>query len=131
MMMNRMMMMGMMMIIMLISLVFAYQGIMMQGKVASEEQKFHDLQANYWILDKATRDAAEVGSDLNKQLVDIKNYPSTLMELKLIGVGKILTGIYVLLFGILIALIMMPIRLGKLMMAMQQKMAEKMGMKGK
>jgi len=129
--MNRMMMMGMMMIIMLVSIIFAYQGVNMQGKIAGEEQKFHDLQANYWIIDKETRDAAEVGSDLNKQLVDIKNYPSTLLELKLVGVGKILTGIYVLLFGILIALIMMPIRLGKIMGGMQERMAEKMAMKGK
>jgi len=36
------------------------------------------------------------------------------MELKLLGVGKILTGIYVLLFGILIALVMMPVRLGNI-----------------
>jgi len=37
------------------------------------------------------------------------------LRLKLIGVGKILTGIYVLLFGILIALIMMPMRLAQFM----------------
>ena len=119
--MNRMMMMGMMMIIILISLVFVYQGITMLGKVAGEEKKFHDLQASYWNIDKETRDAAKVGSDLNKQLVDIKNYPSSLLELKLVGVGKILTGIYVLLFGILIALIMMPVRLGKMIMMAKGK----------
>jgi len=123
-----MMMMGMMMVIMLISFVFAYQGILMLGKVAGEEQKFHDLQATYWNIDKATRDSAETGSFLNKQLVEIKNYPSSLMELKLVGVGKILTGIYVVLFGVLIALVMMPVRLGKIMMAMKEKM---MPMKGK
>jgi len=119
--MNPKMMMLMMMLIMIVSLVYAFQGVMMQGKVAGEEKKFHDLQASYWNIDKETRDAAKVGSDLNKQLVDIKNYPSTLMELKLVGVGKILTGIYVLLFGILIALIMMPIRLGKMIMMNMNK----------
>jgi len=118
---NPKMMMLMMMIIMIISLVFAYQGINMQGKVAGEERKFHDLQTTYWSIDKATRDAAETGSDLNNQLAKIKNFPSSLMELKLVGVGKILTGIYVLLFGILIALIVMPIRLGKIMMMMKEK----------
>ena len=39
---------------------------------------------------------------------------STLLELKLVGVGNILTGIYALLFGILIALVMMPMKLGKI-----------------
>ena len=113
--MNKKMMMGAMMLLMLISLIFAVQGVNKHMKVSSEEAKFHALQDSYFSLDKATRESAAENSDLNAQLVDIKNYPSELMELKLIGVGKILTGIYVLLFGILIALIMMPVRLGQLL----------------
>ena len=76
--------------------------------------EFHALQENYWSIDKTTRDAAVSGSSLNSDLVDIQNYPSELLRLKLVGVGRILTGIYVLLLGILIALIMMPVRLGKI-----------------
>jgi hypothetical protein len=98
--------------IMLISLVFALQGVLMHGDVASEEATFHELQDQYWSLDKVTRESAETGSDLSNQLVELQQYPSELMRLKLIGVGKILTGIYILLFGILVALIMMPTRLG-------------------
>lgn len=100
-----------MMILMLVALFFAGQGVMMHTKVATEEAKFHTLQNEYFTLAKAERESAVTGSELNQKLVKIQNYPSTLLELKLIGVGKILTGIFVLLLGILIALIMMPKRL--------------------
>ena len=100
---------------MFFSLVFAVWGIQMHAQVTAEETRFHNLQSDYFNLDKATRDGAATGSELNQQLVEIQNFPSELLRLKLIGVGKILTGIYVLLFGILIALIMMPMRLAQFM----------------
>lgn len=118
--MNKMMPMVMMAILMVVSLIFVIQGISMHQRVGIEEQKFHEMQASYFIIDKATRDAAPINSDLNKQLVEINNYPSELLRLKLVGVGKILTGIYILLFGILVALIMMPIRLSKMLKGKEQ-----------
>ncbi len=96
-------------------IIFAWQGVGMHNQVTVEEQKFHQLQSDYFIVGKGERDAAETNSKLNQELVQIQNYPSELLRLKLVGVGKILTGIFVLLFGILIALIMMPVRLGKLL----------------
>lgn len=96
----------------LFSILFVAQGIGMHNKVVVEEQKFHDLQEEYFTLAKSDRDNAETGSELNAKLVQLEQYPSTLLELKLVGVGKILTGIYALLFGILIALTIMPFRLG-------------------
>jgi len=99
-------------LIMLVSVVFAVQGITMHVQVNDAEDKFHAAQDAYFSLDKATRDGAAADSALNKQLVEIQQTPSELLKLKLVGVGKILTGIYILLFGILIALIMMPMRLG-------------------
>ena len=111
-------MMMVMMLIMIISLLFAYQGINMHTTVNSEEAKFHSLQDKYFNVDKATRDSAASNSELTNKLVQIQNYPSELLRLKLVGVGKILTGIYALLFGILIALIMMPIKLGKIIKGM-------------
>jgi len=101
------------MLVMLISLVFLVQGVFMHAQVSKQEAEFHELNSEYWILSKAEREAAPTGSELNRQLVEIQNFPSELIRLKLIGVGKILTGIYVLLFGILIALIMMPGRLAQ------------------
>ncbi|MAG01824.1 hypothetical protein CMI42_00655 [Candidatus Pacearchaeota archaeon] len=103
-----------MLIIMLVSLFFLVQGVNMHMNVSKEESKFHSLQDSYFSKEKSIRDGAETNSDLNSQLVEIKNYPSELLRLKLVGVGKILTGIYVLLFGILMALIMMPSRLGRI-----------------
>lgn len=104
----------MMMLIMLASLIFVSQGIFMHNQVNGIEAKFHAQQNNYFSISKATRDAAESGSELNAMLAEIKNTPSELLRLKLVGVGKMLTGIYALLFGILIALVMMPTRLGKI-----------------
>ncbi len=86
----------------------------MQSQVTGQEAAFHQLQESYFSISKSERDAAETGSAVNSQLVEIQNFPSELLRLKLVGVGKILTGIYILLFGILIALIMMPSRLGKI-----------------
>lgn len=104
-----------MMVIVIAAFTFAIQGVSMHRQVAVEEAKFHQLQNQYFIQSKAVRDAADTGSQLNQDLVTIQNYPSELLRLKLVGVGKILTGIFGLLFGILIVLFMMPIRLAKLM----------------
>lgn len=101
-----------MLILIIVSFFFAWQGVSMHNQVAVEEVAFHELQTSYFSNSKAIRDAAATGSALTDDLVQIANYPSTLLELKLVGIGKILTGIFVLLFGILIALMMMPKRLG-------------------
>jgi len=99
------------MVITIVSVVYLVQGLGMHQQVAVEEVKFNDLQAEYWIQSKADRDAAATGSELNQQLVRLKQYPSQLMLLKLVGVGKILTGIFALLFVIGIFLFMMPFRI--------------------
>lgn len=96
---------------------YAWQGIGLQNRVAGEEATFHALQQEYFIINKAEREAAPTGSALNQQLVDIQNYPSTLLELKLVGVGRILAGIFAALLAILLVLFMMPVRLAKLMKA--------------
>jgi len=102
-----------MLVLILGSLYFAGLGIKMHKQVFVEEDKFHALQEDYFGGNsKAQRDAAFANTDLTGKLVEIQNYPSELLRLKLVGVGKILTGIYLLLLGILIALMMMPHRLG-------------------
>lgn len=105
-----------MLILIVSSVFFAYQGVQMQGQVEVEEAKFHALQESYFSNSKAIRDAAESNSELTQDLVTIVNYPSTLLELKLVGVGKLLTGIFIVLFCILLALIIMPRRLGAMIM---------------
>lgn len=94
---------------------FVWQGESMHAQVSVEEAQFHAMQNSYFTLAKADRDAAPTGSDLNKQLVQIQNYPSELLRLKLVGIGKILTGIFFVLLSIAFLLFMMPIRLAKLL----------------
>lgn len=101
-------------VLVIASLMFAWQGITMHNRVVTEEAQFHALQQEYFIINKAERESAPTGSVLNQKLVEIQNYPSTLLELKLVGIGKILTGILSALLAIAFLLFMMPIRLGKL-----------------
>jgi len=103
------------MIVTIAGIVYLFQGVSMQNQVAVEEAKFNALQAEYWTISKTERDAAPTGSELSQQLVRLKQYPSQLLELKLVGVGKILTGIFALLFVIGIFLFMMPVRLAMMM----------------
>lgn len=103
-----------MMIIVIASLFFAWQGMNMHTQVGIEEATFHQLQSDYLIQNKAVRDNAATGSELNEDLVAIANYPSELLRLKLVGVGKILTGIFLLLLSILMALMAMPVRLARI-----------------
>ncbi|MBI4123124.1 MAG: hypothetical protein HY458_02085 [Parcubacteria group bacterium] len=111
------MMMPMLILLVLViaSLTFVWQGIGMQSQVAIEEAKFHALQQDYFIMSKVEREAAVTGSELNQKLVQIQNYPSELLRLKLVGAGKILTGIFLSLLAIVFLLFMVPIRLAKLM----------------
>ena len=102
------------MTLIIISVVFVFQGVGMHSKVVTEEANFHELQTSYFTVSKAERDAAATNSKLNQDLATIMNYPSSLMQLKLLGLGKILTGIFVSLIAIGFLLFMMPIRLGKL-----------------
>lgn len=104
-----------MFLLVFVALVFAGQGVYMHVRVTQEEATFHQMQNDYFSLSKAEREAAPTDSSLNKQLVQIQNYPSELLRLKLVGIGKILTGIFFLLFGILMALMMMPKRLAAVM----------------
>jgi len=87
----------------------------MHNRVSVEEPKFHSLQNEYFTLSKAERESTPTGSELSQKLVEIQNYPSELLRLKLVGVGKILTGIFLSLLTIVFLLFMMPIRLAQLM----------------
>lgn len=109
-----------MLVIFVIAIVFGWQGVAMHMQVQVEEGAFHELQKQYYSQSKSVRDSAATNSALNEDLVAIQQYPSTLLQLKLVGIGKILTGIFFLLVGILMALIAMPIRLHN-MMAMKKK----------
>lgn len=117
------MMMPMLVLLILVagSISYAWQGISMHNQVLVEEAKFHALQDEYFTLSKVEREAAPTGSELTQKLVQIQNYPSSLMELKLVGIGKILVGIFLALLTIVFLLFMMPIRLAQLMKGNRQQ----------
>ena len=100
-----------MFIIAMVSLFFAIGGVRMHGQVLAGEAEFHSLLSKYYSANKTARDSAATGSKLNSQFIEIQQYPSDLTRLKLLGIGKILTGIYTLLLGILITLLILPPRL--------------------
>jgi len=103
-----------MLVLIVVALYFVWQGISMHRQAKVQEEAFNALQAEYFINSKAVRDAGETGSEIQEQLVEIQQNPSQLLFLKLVGVGNILTGIFIVLLGILMALMMMPVRLGKI-----------------
>lgn len=100
-------------LIVLISFFFAVKGVSMHFEVDREKTKLHELQEDYYSVDKATRDEAPSNTKLTQQLVEINYYSSEIMRLKLVGIGKLLVGIYLLLLGILVTLIVLPERLGR------------------
>ena len=109
-------MMVMVMMIMMLGAIFAIWGVSMQADVDDVEDVFHgQLESYYGGNSKADRDSAVAGSELTKQLAEIQKQPSELLRLKLVGVGRILTGIFIVLFGILGALMMMPFRVRRAM----------------
>lgn len=114
---SKMMLMMLVMLILVIgSAVYVLQGVNMHKQVDVEEARFHALQSEYFTNSKSIRDSAASGSELTEQLVGIQNFPSELLRLKLVGVGRILTGIWLSLIAILFALTMMPVRLAKIIM---------------
>ncbi len=100
-----------MLIVVAFSVFYVVKGLNMQARVSGEEAKFHQLQTAYFTQSKAVRDSAETGSPLNRDLATIQNYPSELLRLKLVGIGNILAGIFIMLGVIGFLLFMMPVRL--------------------
>ena len=107
--------------IMMLGVYVAATGVMMQAKVPVVEAQFHGLLDSYYANAKEVRDSAPSESQLTRDLAEINKFPSRLLELKLVGIGRILGGIFLLLFGILGALVMMPFRVRKVLRQCQQQ----------
>jgi hypothetical protein len=97
----------------MVGAVFVAVGYLLVGAaIFFELTTFHPLVDDYYSNSKAVRDAAAAGSPLLAQLAEINKWPSTLLWLKLGGIGHILTGVFIALAAIVRALSMMPERLG-------------------
>ena len=104
-----------MLILVIVAVLFVGQGIAMHAAVPRAEAQFHSELESYYSQSKSVRDAAPTDSELANQFVRIQKAPSMLMEMKLVGVGKMLSGIALLLLAILLALMRMPMRLSMIM----------------
>lgn len=102
----------------LVGAVFAVVGyLMIIGALVLELTQFHPAIENYFTA-YTGHSLAGGGADragqagLNAALAEIHKFPSTLLWLKLGGIGHILVGIFMVLAGIIQALALMPVRLG-------------------
>lgn len=100
---------------------FTSTGVSMQNQVAQRESYLHQVQESYFNTPKSERDSASRGSELNAQLVEVQETPPTLLGSKLVGVGKVLTGIFLFLFGILLALMVMSMRIRMALVSLQNR----------
>jgi len=91
--------------------------LLIVGALVVELTQFHPLLAEFFTTQTA-HSLAGGGPDragqaaVNGQLSAIHQFPSTLLWMKLGGIGHILVGIFVALAAIIRALSLMPLRLG-------------------
>lgn len=104
--------------LLLVGGLFATVGyLLILGALALELTQFHPLLESffreYTQHSLAGGGPERTASGLNQQLATIHKYPSTLLWLKLGGIGHILVGIFLALAAIIRALSLMPVRLGQ------------------
>ena len=96
----------------LVSFIFLIIGMTLQLTAFHQEfTEFAPMLDQIAGLPKAQLDTAPVGSEISNLKIEVAKFPPKLMTFKLVGMGNILTGIFILLFVIIQALKMMPIRL--------------------
>jgi hypothetical protein len=100
----------------IVGALFAVVGYLLVGAaIFFELTTFHPLLENYFTqfpnTSLAGGTAEARGAELNSALAEIHKWPSTLLWLKLGGVGHILMGIFISLAAIVRALSIMPHRL--------------------
>lgn len=91
--------------------------LLILGALALELTQFHPLLETFFREftnhSLAGGGPERTSSALNAQLATIHSYPSTLLWMKLGGIGHILIGIFLALAAIIRALGLMPVRLGQ------------------
>jgi hypothetical protein len=95
----------------IIALLLLLMGIGLQSNAFRLEfTKFTPLLDELMPVQAPLIDEADPGSRLAMLKTDAAKFPPKLMTFKLVGIGSILTGIWILLFGIIQALKEMPTR---------------------
>ncbi len=98
--------------------------LLILGALALELTQFHPLLESYFTQftqhSLAGGGPERTSAALNAQLAAIHQFPSTLLWMKLGGIGHILVGIFLALAAIIRALSLMPVRLAHQMSTTQQ-----------
>jgi len=106
----------------LIALLFMLTGVFLQSTAFNLEFKeFTPILEELKPLQKSVVDNADPSSRIAMLKTEAAKFPAKLLTFKLVGVGAILTGIWILLFVILQALKIMPLRLAMVIEEQQKK----------
>lgn len=106
----------------LIAMLFLITGVVLQSTAFNLEfTEFTPILEELKPLQKSVVDNADPESRIANLKTDAAKFPAKLLTFKLVGVGAILTGIWILLFVILQALKIMPLRLAKVIAESQEK----------
>jgi len=106
----------------LIALLFMLTGVFLQSTAFNLEFKeFTPVLEELKPLQKSVVDNADPSSRIAMLKTEAAKFPAKLLTFKLVGIGAILTGIWILLFVILQALKIMPLRLAKVIEEQQEK----------
>jgi beta-lactamase regulating signal transducer with metallopeptidase domain len=101
-------------ILILIAMIFLLTGIVLQSTAFNLEfNEFTPILEELKPLQKSVVDTADPASRVAMLKTEAAKFPPKLLTFKLVGVGAILTGIWIVLFVILQALKTMPLRLAK------------------
>lgn len=100
----------------LLGILFVVIGAILQVTAFTLEfKKFAPVLDEIGPLQKDVVDNADPGSRIAMLKTEAAKFPPKLMTFKLVGVGSILIGIFIMLFNILQGLRVMPLRLAKVM----------------
>ncbi len=106
----------------IIALLLLLLGVALQSNAFRLEfTEFTPILEELMPIQKPIVDEAEPGSHLTLLKTEAAKFPPKLMTFKLVGIGAILTGIWILLFGIIQALKEMPIRAKMFLKQMKMK----------
>jgi len=106
----------------IIALLLLLLGVALQSNAFRLEfTEFTPILDELIPIQKPLVDEAESGSRLAILKTEAAKFPPKLMTFKLVGIGAILTGIWILLFGIIQALKDMPIRAKMFLKQMKMK----------
>lgn len=101
-------------ILLFFAALFVMRGCSLHRQARVVQAEYETLQEKYYLQSKEVRDAAETGSELAQQFVELQHYPSRLEQLRFVGLGRIAVGMFFVFLAMLVVLLMLPKQLGRI-----------------